>query len=109
MYKAHFYGTMTFYKEDASIDRKHPFGKLEMYDVEADSLNELVQKLAEHFGTNVKQFLAGYSDDEEKNALTSTGSYLINESNGNIVDYAMRITCDGEPVYLDKNPELYED
>ena len=43
-----------------------------MVDVEADSLNELVQKLPEHFGTDVKQFLAGDSDDD-------TGS-LIRES-----------------------------
>ena len=109
MYKAQVYGTMTFYKEGASIDSKHPFGKLEMYDVEADSLKQLVQKLADNFGTDVKQFLAGYSDVDEKDSITRTGTYGVNESNGNIVDYAMRITCDGEPVYLDKNPELYED
>ena len=102
MYKAHVFGTMTFYKDDASINRLHPFGKLEMFDVEADSLNELVQKLAEHFGTDVKQFLAGYSDDDT-GSLTSTGTYLVNESNGNEVHHAMRISCDGEPVYLKKD------
>ena len=109
MYKAHVYGTMTFYKDDASIKREQPFGKLEMYDVEADSLKQLVQKLADHFGINMKQFLAGYSDDDEKHSLTSTGTYVVNESNGNIVNYGMKIICDGEPVYLDKNPELFED
>lgn len=109
MYKAHVYGTMTLYKEDASPDREHPFGKLEMYDVEADSLNELVQRLAEHFGTNVKQFLAGYTDDDEKDSIQRTGSYLINESNGNEVHHAMKITCDWEPVYLSEHPELSED
>lgn len=102
MYKAHVFATMTFYKDDASINRLHPFGKLEMFDVEADSLNELVQKLAEHFGTDVKQFLAGYSDDDT-GSLTSTGTYLVNESNGNEVHHAMRISCDGEPVYLKKD------
>ena len=79
MYKAHVFGTMTFYKDDASINRLHPFGKLEMLDVQADSLNELVQKLAEHFVTDVKQFLAGYSDDDT-GSLTSTGTYLVNEN-----------------------------
>lgn len=109
MYKAHVYGTITFYKEGASIDSKHPFGKLKMYDVEADSLKQLVQKLAEHFGTDVKQFLVGYSDEEEKYSLTSTGSYVVNEHNGNEVRHAMEITCDGEPVYLSEHPELLED
>ena len=109
MYKAHVDGTRTFYKDDASRDKMHPFGKLEMYDVEADSLNELVQKLAENFGTDVKQFLAGYSDDDEKYSLTSTGTYLVNESNGNEVHHVMRISCDGEPVYLLEHPELFED
>lgn len=109
MYKAHVDGTRTFYKDDASRDKMHPFGKLEMYDVEADSLNELVQKLAEHFGTDVKQFLAGYSDDDEKYSLTSTGTYLVNESNGNEVHHVMRISCDGEPVYLLEHRELFED
>lgn len=108
MYKAHVFRTMTFYKDDASRDNMHPFGKLEMFDVEADSLNELVQKLAEHFGTDVKQFLERYSDDEEKYSLTSTGTYLVNESNGNEVHYAMRISCDGEPVYLLEHRELFE-
>lgn len=109
MYIARVRGTQTFYKDEASTNREQPFGELEMYDVEADSLKQLVQKLADHFGTNMKQFLAGYSDDDEKHSLTSTGTYVVNESNGNIVNYAMKITCDGEPVYLDKNPELYED
>lgn len=109
MYKAHVYGKMTFYKDDASIDRKHPFGTLEMYDVEADSLNQLVQRLAEHFGTDMKQFLAGYSDDDEKDSIQRTGSCLINESNGNEVHHAMKITCDGEPVYLSEHPELPEE
>ena len=110
MYKAHVYGTMTLYKEDASIDREHPFLKLEMYDVEADSLNELVQRMAEHFGTDVKQFLAGYSDDDEKDSIQRTGAYLINESNGNEVHHAaMKIICDGKPVYLFEHPELFED
>lgn len=108
-YIAQVRGTRTFYKDDASRDKMHPFGKLEMYDVEADSLNELVQKLAEHFGTDVKQFLAGYSDDDEKYSLTSTGTYLVNESNGNEVHHAMRISCDGEPVYLLEHRELFED
>lgn len=108
-YIAQVRGTRTFYKDDASRDKMHPFGKLEMYDVEADSLNELVQKLAEHFGTDVKQFLAGYSDDDEKYSLTSTGTYLVNESNGNEVHHVMRISCDGEPVYLLEHPELFED
>ena len=108
MYKAHVYGTMTLYKEDASIDREHPFGKPGMYDVEADSLNELVQKLAEHLGTDVKQFLAGYSDDDTA-SITSTGTYLVNESNGNEVHYELRISCDGEPVYLLEHRELFED
>lgn len=109
MYIAHVRGTHTFYAEGEKIGSTHPFGELEMYDVEANSLKQLVQKLADHFGTDVKQFLAGYSDDDEKYSLTSTGTYVVNESNGNIVNYAMKITCDGEPVYLDKNPELYED
>lgn len=109
MYKAQVYGTMTSYAEGEKIGSTHPFGKLEMYDVEAGSLKQLVQKLADHFGTDVKQFLAGYSDYDEKYSLTSTGTYVVNESNGNIVNYAMKITCDGEPVYLDKHPELYED
>lgn len=79
-----------------------------MYDVEADSLNELVQKLAENFGTDVKQFLAGYSDDDEKYSLTSTGTYVVNEYNDNVshraeVHHAIKITCDGEPVYLKKD------
>lgn len=108
-YIAQVRGTRTFYKDDASRDKMHPFGKLEMYDVEPDSLNELVQKLAEHFGTDVKQFLAGYSDDDEKYSLTSTGTYLVNESNGNEVHHAMRISCDGEPVYLLEHRELFED
>ena len=107
-YIAQVRGTRTFYKDDASRDKMHPFGKLEMYDVEADSLNELVQKLAEHFGTDVKQFLAGYSDDDEKYSLTSTGTYVANEYNDNgshraEVHAAIRITCDGEPVYLTKD------
>lgn len=109
LYEANVFGTMTSYAEGEKIDSTHPFGKLEMYDVEAGSLKQLVQKLADHFGTDVKQFLAGYSDDDEKYSLTSTGTYVVNESNGSIVNYAMKITCDGEPVYLDKNPELYED
>lgn len=109
MYKAHVFGTMTFYKEGASIDSKHPFGKLEMYDVEADSLQQLVQNLAEHFGTDVKQFLARYSDEEEKYSLTSTGSYVVNEENSNEVHHAMKITCGEEPVYLSEHPELFED
>ncbi|MBU5286563.1 hypothetical protein KQH86_10895 [Weissella confusa] len=114
MYKAQVFGTRTFYAEGEKIDSTHPFGKLEMYDVEAGSLKQLVQKLAEHFGTDVKQFLAGYSDDDEKYSLTSTGTYLVNEYNGNgshraKVHHAIKITCDGGPVYLDKNPELYED
>ena len=99
---------MTFYKDDASRNNMQPFGKLEMFDVEADSLNELVQKLAEHFGTDVKQFLAGYSDDDTA-SITSTGTYLVNESNGNEVHYALRISCDGEPVYLLEHRELFED
>ena len=114
-YIAQVRGTMTSYAEGEKIvDSTHPFGKLEMYDVEANSLKQLVQKLADHFGTDVKQFLAGYSDDDEKYSLTSTGTYLVNEYNGNgshraKVHHAIKITCDGEPVYLDKNPELYED
>ena len=108
MYKAHVDGTMTFYKDDASRNNMQPFGKLEMFDVEADSLNELVKKLAEHFGTDVKQFLAAYSDDDA-DSLRSTGSYLINEYNGNEVHHAMKISCDGEPVYLSNHPELFED
>lgn len=82
-YIAQVRGARTFYKDDESRDKMHPFGKLEMYDVEADSLNELVQKLAENFGTDVKQFLAGYSDDDEKYSLTSTGTYVVNEYNDN--------------------------
>lgn len=109
MYKAHVDGTMTFYKDDASRNNMQPFGELEMFDVEAESLNELVQKLAEHFGTDVKHFLAGYSDDEEKDSMTRTGTYLVNESNGNAVHHAMRISCDGKPVYLLEHPELFED
>ncbi|MCT8402250.1 hypothetical protein D0509_11410 [Weissella cibaria] len=114
MYKAYVYGTMTFYKDDASINREQPFGKLGMYDVKTNSLKQLVQKLADHFGTDVKQFLAGYSNDDEKDSITRTGTYLVNEYNDNgeyyaEVHHAMKITCDGEPVYLDKNPELYED
>jgi len=64
---------MTFYKEGEKIDSKHPFGTLEMYDVEADSLKQSVQKLAEHFGTDMKQFLAGYSDVDEKIQLREQG------------------------------------
>lgn len=109
IYKAHVDGTMTFYKDDANRNNMQPFGKLEMFDVEADSLNELVQKLAEHFGTDVKQFLESYSDDDEKDSMTRTGTYLVNESNGNEVHHAMRISCDGEPVYLLEHPELFED
>lgn len=109
LYEANVFGTMTFVKNGASIDSKQPFGKLEMYDVHADSLSQLVQKLAEHFGTDVKQFLAGYSDDDEKNVRTSTGSYLFNDYNGNEVRHAMKISCDGEPVYLSEHPELSED
>lgn len=106
-YIAQVRGTRTFYKDDASRDKMHPFGKLEMYDVEADSLNELVQKLADHFGTDVKQFLAGYSDDDT-GSLTSTGTYVVNEYNDNgshraDVHHAIKITCDGEPVYLKKD------
>lgn len=108
MYKAHVFGTRTFYKDDASIDKMHPFGKLEMFDAEADSLNELVQKLAKHFGTDVKQFLESYSDDDTA-SITSTGTYLVNESNGNEVHHAMKISCDGDPVYLLEHPELFED
>ena len=109
MYKAQVFGTRTFYAEGEKIDSTHPFGKLEMYDVHADSLKLLVQKLAKHFGTDVKQFLAGYSDDDEKNATTSTGSYLFNDYNSNEVRHAMKIICDGEPVYLSEHPELFED
>lgn len=109
MYKAHVFGTHTFYAEGEKIGSTHPFGKLEMYHVEADSLNELVQKLAEHFGTDVKQFLARYSDEEEKYSLTSTGSYVVNEHNNNEVHHAMKITCGEEPVYLSEHPELFED
>lgn len=108
MYKAQVFGTRTFYKDVASIDKMHPFGKLEMFDVEADSLNKLVQKLAEYFSTDVKQFLESYSDDDT-GSLTSTGTYLVNESNGNEVHHVMRISCDGEPVYLSEQPELFED
>lgn len=43
MYKAHVFGTTTLYKEDASVDRLHPFGEFEMFDVEADTLAQLVQ------------------------------------------------------------------
>ncbi|MBU7545487.1 hypothetical protein [Weissella cibaria] len=109
MYKAHVYGTMTFHKDDTTVDRLRPFGELEMFDVEADTLAQLVQKLAEHFGTDMKQFLAGYSDDDEKDSIQRTGSCLINESNGNEVHHAMKITCDGEPVYLSEHPELPEE
>lgn len=106
-YKAHVFGTMTFVKKGEELDSKHPFGKIEIYDVEADSLKRLVQKLAKHFGTDVKQFLAGYSDDDT-DLLTSTGSYLFNEYNGNEVHHAMKISCNGEPVYLLKHPELFD-
>lgn len=114
MYKAQVYGTMTSYAEGEKIGSTHPFGELEMYAFEAGSLKQLVQKLTDHFGTDVKQFLAGYSDDDEKHSLTSTGTYVVNEykDNGSYraeVHHAMKITCDGEPVYLDKHPELYED
>ncbi|RHE69286.1 hypothetical protein DW718_11630 [Weissella cibaria] len=109
MYKAQVFGTMTFYKEGEKIDSKHPFGTLEMYDVEADSLKQLVQKLAVHFGTDVKQFLAGYSDDDEKDSITRTGTYLVNEYNGNGVHHAMKITCGEKPVYFSEHPELFED
>ena len=114
MYKAQVFGTRTFYAEGEKIDSTHPFGKLEMYDVEAGSLKQLVQKLADHFGTDVKQFLAGYSNDDEKDSITRTATYLVNEYNDNgeyyaEVHHAMKITCDGEPVYLDKNTDLYED
>lgn len=114
MYKAQVFGTMTFYKEGEKIDSKHPFGTLEMYDFEADSLKQLVQKLADHFGTDVKQFLAGYSDDNEKDSITSTGSYVVNEYNDNgshraELHHTIKITCDGEPVYLSEHPELFED
>lgn len=109
LYEANVFGTMTVVKDGAKADSEHPFGKLEMYEVRADSLNLLIQKLAKHFGTDVKQFLAGYSDDDEKNALTSTGSYLFNEYNGNEVRHAMKISCDGEPVFLSEHPELFED
>lgn len=107
-YIAQVRGTMTFYEEGEKIGSKHPFGKLEMYDVEADSIKQLVKKLADHFGTDVKQFLAGYSDDDEKYSLTSTGTYLVNEYNGNgshraEVHHAIKITCDGDPVYLKKD------
>ena len=113
-YIAQVRGTRTFYKDDASRDKMHPFGKLEMYDVEADSLNELVQKLADHFGTDVKQFLAGYSDDTKDYSLTSTGTYVDNEYNDNgshraEVHHTIKIICDGEPVYLSEHPELFED
>lgn len=107
-YIAQVRGTMTSYAEGEKIDSTHPFGKLEMYDVEANSLKQMVQKLADHFGTDVKQFLAGYSDDDEKYSLTSTGTYLVHEYNGNgshraEVHHAIKITCDGEPVYLKKD------
>ena len=107
-YIAQVRGTMTSYAEGEKIDSTHPFGKLEMYDVEANSLKQLVQKWADHFGTDVKQFLAGYSDDDEKYSLTSTGTYLVHEYNGNgshraEVHHAIKITCDGEPVYLKKD------
>ncbi len=36
MYKAQVFGTRTSYAEGEKIDSTHPFGKLEMYDVEAD-------------------------------------------------------------------------
>lgn len=114
MYKAQVFGTRTSYAEGEKIDSTHPFGKLEMYDVEADSLKQLVQKLADHFGTDVKQFLSGYSDDNEKDSITSTGSYVVNEYNDNgshraEVHHTIKITCDGEPVYLSEHPELFED
>ena len=109
MYKAQVFGTRTFYAEGEKIDSTHPFGKLEMYDVEAGSLKQLVQKVAEHFGTDVKQFLARYSDEEEKYSLTSTGSYVVNEENSNEVHHAMKITCGEEPVYLSEHPELFKD
>ena len=109
-YLAQVRGTRTFYAEGEKIDSTHPLGgELEMYDVEANSIKQLGQKLADHFGTDVKQFLAGYSDDDEKYSLTSTGTYLVNESNGNEVHHVMRISCDGEPVYLLEHPELFED
>lgn len=114
MYKAQVRGTRTYYAEGEKIDSTHPFGKLEMYDFHADSLSQLVQKLAEHFGTDVKQFLSGYSDDNEKDSITSTGSYVVNEYNDNgshraEVHHTIKITCDGEPVYLSEHPELFED
>lgn len=112
MYKAHVFGTHTFYAEGEKIGSTHPFGELEMYDFEAGSLKQLVQKLADHFGTDVKQFLAGYSDDDEKYSLTSTGTYVDNEYNDNgshraEVQHGIKITCDGEPVYLSEHPELF--
>lgn len=112
-YLAQVRGTRTFYAEGEKIDSTHPFGKLEMYDVQADSLSLLVQKLADHFGTDVKQFLAGYSDDDEKYSLTSTGTYVVNEYNDNgshraEVHHVIKITCDGEPVYLSEHPELFD-
>lgn len=109
MYKAQVRGTHTFYAEGEKIGSTHPFGELEMYDVEANSLKQLVQNLADHFGTDVKQFLAGYSDDDTKDySLTSTGTYVVNEYNDNgshraEVHHAIKITCDGEPVYLKKD------
>lgn len=92
-YIAQVRGTMTSYAEGEKIDSTHPFGKLEMYDVEANSLKQLVQKLADHFGTDVKQFLAGYSDDDENIHLHQQGHtwFMSIMATGHIVRrYIMR-------------------
>ncbi|MCT0042953.1 hypothetical protein EFL87_11070 [Weissella confusa] len=100
-YTATVFGKMTLARQFPS-DGESPYVEVDKCKIQADSLKQLVQKLAKHFGTDVEQFLAGYSDDHT-DPLKSTGLYLFGKDADEDIRHSIKIICDGQPVYLNKD------